>query len=375
VKIAILGARGIPNVQGGIESHCAGLAPALVELGCHVTVFTRRPYVDPGLREHKGVKLVWLPALRHKYLEALPHTALGVLAARGLAPDLLHLQSIGPGFLAPLARLLGMRTVLTTHGSNYKHLKWGPIARGFLRAAEYAGVRYSNEVIAISDTIAAELLEKYGRRATVVLNGIQPPVFREPGETLRRFGLEPGRYVLSVGRFVPDKGFQDLIAGFGLAADASGVLRDERWKLVIVGAADHEDAYSRGIRDLASRDPRVVLTGTQFGEPLQEILSNAGIFAMMSYYEGLAIALLEALGYGLSCLATDVPGNRGVQLEEGRYVPTGDAAALAAALKHFAAHPASDDERRRRSRETLERYDWKVAAASTLAVYRRAVSR
>jgi hypothetical protein len=56
MKIIVLGTRGFPNVQGGVETHCENLYPRLAGLGCDVTVLTRRPYVDPGVTSHRGVR-------------------------------------------------------------------------------------------------------------------------------------------------------------------------------------------------------------------------------------------------------------------------------------------------------------------------------
>ena len=63
LKIAIVGTRGFPNVQGGVERHCEKLSINLAALGCDVTVFTRKPYVKDNPREYKGVKLLALPAM------------------------------------------------------------------------------------------------------------------------------------------------------------------------------------------------------------------------------------------------------------------------------------------------------------------------
>ena len=125
MKIVILGTRGFPNIQGGVEKHCEGLACALVKLDCDTIVFTRRPYVVDNARECHGVKLVCLPTIRHKTTETVIHTFIGIFAALYYRPDILHIQAIGPALFTPLARLLGMKVVVTTHGVNYMHKKFG----------------------------------------------------------------------------------------------------------------------------------------------------------------------------------------------------------------------------------------------------------
>ncbi|MDE6248153.1 MAG: glycosyltransferase, partial [Paramuribaculum sp.] len=113
MKIVVIGTRGIPEIQGGVETHCQQLYPRLAAMGHDVTVIRRTPYVDGsrGMTEYKGVKLCDVYAPRRKSLEAIVHTALAVIKARALGPDILHIHAVGPALLTPFARLLGMKVV------------------------------------------------------------------------------------------------------------------------------------------------------------------------------------------------------------------------------------------------------------------------
>src|SRR5664280_2300003 len=120
----MLGLRGFPNVQGGVETHAEHLCPLLVEMGCDVTVLVRSPYhsIEIG-SEWKGVKFVTLWAPKSKGLEAILHSFLGVLYAAIKRPDILHIQAIGPAIMTLPARLLGLRVVVTHHGPDYDRQK------------------------------------------------------------------------------------------------------------------------------------------------------------------------------------------------------------------------------------------------------------
>jgi len=112
VRVTMLGLRGFPNVQGGVERHVENLARELAGLGCNVEAILRSPYVSKNAdRNWQGIKLsrVWSP--RIKGLEPFVHTFLGVLRAAWTRPDILHIHGIGPAFFTPLGRMLGTRVV------------------------------------------------------------------------------------------------------------------------------------------------------------------------------------------------------------------------------------------------------------------------
>lgn len=361
MKIVVLGTRGFPNVQGGVETHCENLFPRLAGLGCDVTVITRRPYVDPGVTSHKGVRLVPLDCPRNKFLEAIVHTFKGVLLARKMGCDILHIHAVGPSLLVPLARILGLKVVMTHHGPDYERKKWNRAAKAVLKAGEWGGCVFANAVITISRTIAGQIKRSYGREAVVIPNGVVAPQRMETDGALKQFGLEKGKYVFTVGRLVPEKGFHDLLEAWRVAAAG--------WKLVIAGGADHEDDYSKGVKEQAAGFKNVILTGRLTGLPLKELYTHAGLFVLPSYYEGLPIVLLEAMSYGLSCVVSDIPANREVALEDRRYFKPGDIGGMAEKIRAFLLRPLSVEEKSSQIKGVAEKYNWDTIAAETLKVY------
>lgn len=175
LKITVLGTRGFPNVQGGIEEHCRNLYPGLAKQECEVIVFTRKPYVDTTISTYEGVQLIPLPCLKNKFLESFLHTFYGVFAAKKVHPDILHIHAIGPSLFIPLARLLGMKVVMTNHGHDYQRKKWGKLAKGILKLGESLGSRWANGIICVSESIAENIRGKYNRNVTVIPNGVTLP--------------------------------------------------------------------------------------------------------------------------------------------------------------------------------------------------------
>lgn len=364
MKIAVVGTRGFPGVQGGVESHCEQLYTHLAERGCNITVFTRKPYVAPNLHTYKGVSLIPVSCPKNKYFETLIHTFRSVLKAQKLKPDILHIHAIGPSLFTPFARTLGMKVIVTNHGPDYKRKKWPPLAKLFLRFCEWMGTTYANEIIAIANNISDDINRKFGRNATVIPNGVEIPNLADTDDILEKVGLQKKKYLLAVGRFVPEKGFGDLVDAFN-----DGDF--ENLKLVIVGDVDHEDKYNRYLKMKASKNSKVVLTGFLTGQPLYELYSYAGLFVLPSYYEGLSIVLLEAMGYGLSCIASDIPANRNVELSEDRFFKAGDVMSLTAKIKEFINKPLKEEERKKQIDIIAEKYNWDKIANETLKIYKQ----
>ena len=368
MKIVALGLRGFPNVQGGVETHCENLYPLIVAQGHDVTVLARSPYTKKAPYEYKGVKIVPIFCPKQKFLEAIIHTFLGVIKAKSLKPDILHIHAVGPAIMAPLARMLGMKVVITHHGPDYERKKWNGFAKFILKTGECWGVKAANKVICIAQNIADSVKAKYGVTSVVIPNGVVVPAPVTSAGILEEYDLTKGKYILAVGRFVPEKGFHDLIEAFRLDCE-SEVLRKGNWKLVIVGEAVHEDSYSLELKSAAKAVPNVVLTGFQKGLPLKELYQHAGLFVLPSYYEGLPIVLLEALSYGLSCLVSDIPANRNVTLPQGRFFRVGDIGALAAKIIELAQRPLTTDERTAQLTMIAKEYNWPSIAEQTIKAY------
>jgi glycosyltransferase involved in cell wall biosynthesis len=212
------------------------------------------------------------------------------------------------------------------------------------------------------------LRERYAIGVEVIPNGVSRPEPAASSGALGRFGLVPGKYLLTVGRLVPEKRQTDVIRAFARAAPPG-------WRLAIVGAADTKSDYSDTVERMAREVPGVVWAGLQTGLSLRELYSNAGAFILASSHEGLPIVLLEALSFGLLCLASDIPANREVGLPPERYFPVGNIDLMARGMAAAAAAPRSPEDRDRTRDAVLARFSWTAAADKTLLVYRHVMER
>lgn len=365
MKIVIIGTRGFPEVQGGIESYCEHLYTHMAALGPDITVFTRKPYVNPNIHSYKGISLVAVSCPKNKYLENIVHSIKSIIKAHSLKPDIVHIYS--SYIFAPLVKILGIKVVINVMCQSYKHKKWGFFANLFLRLNELVGVKFADSVIAISAPIKSALEVQYHKPVVFIPNGVYMPELSVSEEILPDLGLSKQKYILSVGRFVEGKGFDDLIESF-IGADIKG------WKLVIVGRADHEGSYSRGLEAMAKENENIILTGFISRKHLQELYSYAGLFVLPSYDEGMPTVLLEAMSYGLPCLVTDIPANRNLGLQGERFFKAGDINKLSERIVECIHAPISQDEMNAQIEMVAERYSWNNIASETLKVYKNVLS-
>lgn len=360
MKIFVVGTRGIPDIMGGVETHCQQLLPRIAVKGFDITVIRRKSYVKDTLVEYNRVKLIDIVTPKRKSLEAIIHTFRAILKAKSLKADIVHIHAIGPALLTPLARLLGLKVVFTHHGPDYDRDKWGFIAKTMLKWGERMGAIFANEVIVISEVINDILVRKYGRKdCHLIYNGVPKPEVCEYPEYFDELGIEKGKYILGMCRFVPEKNLHHLVEAFA-RIEANGC------KLVLAGDSDFEDDYSRNLKKM-SEECGVVLTGFINGRKLHSLLTNARCFVLPSSHEGLPIALLEAMSYGLPVIVSNIPANLEVGLPYSCYFKTGDIDQLKEKLEEQilkGMHRVEYD---------MNLYNWGVIAKQVADVYQLAL--
>ena len=365
IKVVVVGTRGIPDVQGGIETHCQQLFPRLAKNGFDVTLYARKGYVKRNTPyEYEGVHVVPIGCLRNACMESVSHTLHCLIEVFKLRPDIVHIHAIGPAVFAPFFRLTGAKVVYTHHGQDYMRAKWGKNAKFVLRLGERMGTFFSHKIIVISTYIQNFLRETYKTKRTVLIrNGVEIHMDAPKDELsiLSRFGLEPKKYILGCGRFVEEKGFHDLISAYEKLPIE---LRDS-YKLVIAGCPDHKSVYSQKLVERANK-LGVILTGFISGNVLFVVQRNARLFCMPSYHEGLPIALLEALSFNLDVVASDIPANTEVPLPRDCFATVGNVESLTSAIETHLKKDVHCDF----TSVIHKYYDWDKIAEQTAKVYR-----
>ena len=358
LRVAFIGGRGVVSKYSGIEAYYEEVGRRLVDMGHEVTVYCRT-YFTPNLGEHNGMRLVRFPTIRSKHLETLLHTLLSTAHATTQGFDVVHYHALGPALFSCFPRVLGSKTAVTVQGLDWQRKKWGKLAMAVLRLGESASVKLPTGTMVVSKALRQRYKDLHGADTFYVPNG---GVLREP--TIPRrildWQLVPGRYVLFLGRFSPEKGCHLLVKAFEqLQTDV---------KLVMAGASSYCDDYSRELRTHAC--DRILMLDWVSGEILEELLTNAMIFVLPSDLEGLSLALLDAMGAGLCVLTSDVPENREVVAGAGFTFQAGNAADLADRLRFLIANPAVREAAGEAAKKRIrEEYQWDKIAAGIEKAY------
>lgn len=334
LRIAIIGSRHPLSNYGGVERSMAALLPHLAARGHSVTVFGGPlPGRPTGTRETwQGVELAALPALPGKHSETLSRSLVAVLRAASEGFDLVHFQHQGPGVLCPLARLLGMSTVVTVNGLDWQRQKWAPPAKAAIRLAERVAVRWADRMIVPSAKLQRYFADTHQRITARIPFGIhhRPPVTE--ATRIRALGLEPGGYVLFAARLVPEKNCHDLIAAWNQVETTT--------PLVVAGAGRYDQGYVDRLHSLA-QPGKVMFVGHQEGAALEQLFAHCALFVLPSSIEGLSVALLEALAHGRPVLVSDIAENAELVDGIGATFPVGDVHRLRDTLARLLADPSA----------------------------------
>lgn len=370
MKIAMIGHKRIPSREGGVEIVVEELSTRLVQMGHSVTVYNRmgKNVADKNadkeahkLRNYKGIRIVHIPTPDVKALNAVVYSFIATVGAVLGNYDVIHYHAEGPCAMLFIPHLFGIRTVATIHGLDWQRAKWGGFATKFLKFGEYIAARYADEVIVLSRNVQQYFLDTYGRQTIYIPNGVNRTEFIEPNRIVKKFGLEKEKYILYLGRIVPEKGILYLLEAFSKI--------DTDLKLVIAGGGSHSGDFMKTVMEMADKDKRVIMTGFVQGNTLAELFSNCYMYVLPSDIEGMPISLLEAMSFGRRCLASDIPENKEACREYARYFKKSDVEDLRKKLDESIKKP----EKYRKANEIMnycyKRFDWNKVTGASVRLY------
>lgn len=372
LSIAMFGQKRIPSREGGVEIVVEELCTRMVAQGHNVTCYNRgghhvsgSEYDSKRLKEYKGIKLKTVPTIEKKGLAAVSSSFFAALCCAFGKYDVVHIHAEGSAFFCWLPKLFHKRVIVTVHGIDWQREKWkSGFGSKFIHKGEKNAVKYADEIIVLSKGVQDYFEKIYGRKTVFIPNGVSNHIERKPQIIKNKFGLDKDEYILFLGRLVPEKGIKYLIEAFKQV--------DTEKKLVIAGGSSDTSEFENEMKELAKEDKRIIFTGFVQGQELEELYSNAYVYALPSDLEGMPLSLLEAMSYGNCCLVSDIPECAEVVEDKALIFKKADVKDLQSKLKDACDHSEKVDAHKKQAADFIcSKYNWDEIVQATLKLYRR----
>lgn len=376
MKVAMLGHKVIPSRRGGIENVLTTLCPLLVDAGVDVTCYNRSSdkveseYIDMvHEKKYRGVKLKKAFTINARGVAAMIASFSAAVSASFSDCDIVHFHAEGPCAAMWIPKLFGKKCVATVHGLDWQREKWGHgFASKYIKFGEKVLAKCSDEIIVLSESARDYFMETYGRKTTIIHNGIDKPVHRAADKITKEFGILENDYICIISRLTAEKGIHYLIDAF------LNTKTDK--KLVIAGDTSDTDDYVEMLKNKAAGNPNIIFTGFISGDILDEMYANAYLVALPSDIEGMSLSLLEALAYRNAVLCSDIPENTSVAENKAMYFKKGDVADLTEKLQLMCDNKELVDNLKSGADEFItEKYNWQDIANSTYGLYKNVLKK
>lgn len=348
-SILVVGVRGLPEVEGGVEKHAERLFPLVARQGWSVCVAGMKPFLQS--RQYRGVRLWRAPSLGIAQIDRWLYAACTLAKAFRMRPDIVHFARLESAALLLAYKLIGCKTVVR-YGADCDAHPWSGPRKWAMRWAQYQ-LRWADSIIALTPALTTKL-QASGRTGNIHIigNALDRP------EDVPSGAMAPvsGDYILFVGQISQKKNVHSLISAYRVFAK-----RHPQVKLVIVGKWGRR---ARRKQIEALDDDRIVMLGALPRSALGPLYRGARFFVNPAVREGHSNTLLEAISAGCPVLLSDLPENRDLRLEAKHYFNPADLRSMVSALGRAHANPDA-------YRVAPDRFpQWKTIAEQTIAVYR-----
>lgn len=358
MKIAEFGHKHIFTSEGGIEVVVTEQAYRYAVDGNKVTVMDRWELDKPDRKYFKvaNLRVVKIPTVSNTKLNAQLYSMFATIQTCLEDYDIVHIHAEGPAVFLPLLKACGKKVVVTVHGLDWQRAKWGRFASSYIKLGEEMITKYADGIIVLNEETQNYFRDKYNRRTVIINNGVQVFPTTSTQEIKKNIGVDKGDYYLYIGRLVPEKRIDLLV-------DAYSQLKTNK-KLVIAGEVTEKTKEENWYKK-ASENKNIIFCGYCDGTYKAELLSNAHCLILPSDIEGMSISLLEAMGYGIRILVSDIDENKTLVDKFGVTFQKGNVKDLAKKMEEIEKLPF------RRIKEQYdyiaEKYNWNDSSQETLA--------
>lgn len=371
MKISMFGHKHVPSCEGGVEIVVEELAIRMATNGCDVTCYNRGGHHVSGKmydyempRSISGVKVKTVPTINIGGFAALSSSFFAALCCSFRKNDVVHIHAEGPAAMVWIPKIFGKRVIVTVHGLDWQREKWkSGVGSKFIHWGEKIAVKYADEIIVLSQNVKQYFKNEYNRETVFIPNGINEPTKREGEHIKQEWGLEENKYILFLGRVVPEKGERYLIESFKKI--------NTSMKLVIAGGISDTADFEMELHQMAKDDDRIIFTGFVEGILKEELYSNAYLYVLPSDLEGMPISLLEAMSFGNCCLTSDIPECVEVIEDKGITFKKSNVDDLKDKMQYLCDNPRVVQEYKDGAKDfILDKYNWDNVVEDTMKLYR-----
>lgn len=295
MRIGVLGLRGFPSNYSGIECVALDLYPGLASKGHQIVILSPN---DATVPLPENIRIVKIPHIRYQPLQSITYAFIGIYSLwRNFRCDVVHLHGLAYGLVSWLAKLMGFRVVSTVHGLDWKRKRWHGMGSRLILLGEKLMIRYSDEIIVVSQELHDYFLSKYNVYTHLIYNASNIGARSEINNKTQHAVVVPNQeYFLYGGRLVPEKRVEDVITAF------------KYWKgnelLLISGTGPR--FYTKKLNRLAIDTQKIKFLGHLDPANLHLLIRNAKVCITASELEGFSIALLEYILTGRPTIASNI---------------------------------------------------------------------
>jgi glycosyltransferase involved in cell wall biosynthesis len=303
LKIAFLGARGIPACYGGFDTFVEELSIRLVESDtADVLVYCRSSYYKNQPKTYQGVNLNYIPSSRIKALESLFHSFLSSLNVLWKKVDVIFFVDPANAPFCALLRLFGKRVIIHTDGLGWRRRKWGSLARRYYKFTEWLCSRTANVLITDNLVMQEYYKQEYGADSVYISYGAESK-YGVDKTVYKEFGISHSNYLLVVARLEPENNTDFVIEEYARSK--------VNLPLVVVGDSPYDHKYMDNLKEGAGE--RVFFLGRIDDQAkLNALYKGAYLYIHGHEVGGTNPSLLRAMEAGVAPLVIDIPFNTSV---------------------------------------------------------------
>jgi len=362
----------LPYILGGTEKAVYELGRQLVRRGCQVTVVTLNTNRVEGHGLIEGMNIYRLPAfsvtnLIGAQLTLSPIALFGVhRIVKNVRPDIVHAHNLyfQLTMVAPFIRSLTHVPLVTTlhlPKMTYNRFLLDSLIDIYQDVVGDLIIRSSDRLIAVSQFVMNHAIADLNvppSKIALIPNGVDTVSYSLGDQ-------KPSNPVVTyIGRLIGNKGPQYLVeAGLDILKNHPDT------DIYIIGDGPLKERLVQRVASLKLED-RIHILGSI--PDILPILRMTTVFVRPSLTEGMSLAVLEAMTYGLPVVASNVGGNAEVVENgvNGYLVPPADAKALAEVVGSLLDNRELASAMGENARKTVQKlYDWERIAEQTLELY------